>query len=149
MIGPGAPDRRLQLAVEAVLDIALHGTSAPVPSKETAARLDLPPRHLEQLMQQLVRAGILKSLRGPKGGYRLARERRRISVADIFLALHEEAGPRKETGSRLAREVLAPLWGELEALLLERLAQVSLESLCDRAAAAGCAPRAPDLDFVI
>ncbi|MCS6778559.1 MAG: Rrf2 family transcriptional regulator [Geminicoccaceae bacterium] len=151
MRGLAAPDRRLQLAVEVMLDIALFGGSGPVQSKDTAARLDLPRRHLEQLMQQLVRAGLLKSVRGPRGGYRLARERRRISAADILLALRESPAAESGTGSTspLAREVLGPLWAELEALLVERLAQVSLESLCDRAAAAGCAPRAPDVDFVI
>ena len=144
-------DRRLQLAVAAVLDIALHGGRGPVQSKDTAARLGLPRRHLEQLMQQLVRAGLLKGVRGPRGGYRLARERRRISLADLLLALQaERAGAEAdEPVPPLVADVLAPLWAELEALLVERLAAVSLESLCERAAAAGRAPPQPDVDFVI
>jgi Rrf2 family iron-sulfur cluster assembly transcriptional regulator len=144
-------DRRLQLAVAAVLDIALHGGREPVQSKDTAARLGLPRRHLEQLMQQLVRAGLLKGVRGPRGGYRLARERRRISLADLLLALQGEraAAEADEPVPPLVADVLAPLWAELEALLVERLAAVSLESLCERAAAAGRAPPQPDVDFVI
>ena len=144
-------DRRLQLAVAAVLDIALHGGRGPVQSKDTAARLGLPRRHLEQLMQQLVRAGLLKGVRGPRGGYRLARERRRISLADLLLALQGEraAAEADEPVPPLVADVLAPLWAELEALLVERLAAVSLESLCERAAAAGRAPPQPDVDFVI
>lgn len=154
MLGLLGTDRRFQLAILAVLDIALHAGSGPVQSKDTAARLGLPRRHLEQLMQQLVKAGLLKGVRGPKGGYRLARERRRVSVADILMALQTEreggeAGASPEPALALARDVLAPLWAELEALLVERLAAVSLEDLCERAAAAGRAPRAQDVDFVI
>ncbi len=55
----------------------------PVQAKEITARQGVPQRYLEQVMQQLVRAGILKGVRGPRGGYRLARERRRISVGDV------------------------------------------------------------------
>jgi Rrf2 family protein len=151
MRGLPVGDRRFQLAVAAVLDIALHGGRGPVQSKDTAARLGLPRRHLEQLMQQLVRAGLLKGVRGPRGGYRLARERRRISLADLLLALQGEraAAEADEPVPPLVADVLAPLWAELEALLVERLAAVSLESLCERAAAAGRAPPHPDVDFVI
>jgi Rrf2 family protein len=151
MRGLPVGDRRFQLAVAAVLDIALHGGRGPVQSKDTAARLGLPRRHLEQLMQQLVRAGLLKGVRGPRGGYRLARERRRISLADLLLALQGEraAAEADEPVPPLVADVLAPLWAELEALLVERLAAVSLESLCERAAAAGRAPPQPDVDFVI
>ncbi len=148
---PGA-DRRYPLAVAAMLDIALHGGSGPVQSKDTAHRLGLPRRHLEQLMQRLVRAGLLVGVRGPKGGYRLARERRRISLADIFQALQSE--PREPEGdaepaAALTRDVLAPVWAELEAVLVERLAATSLESLCERAMVAGRGPRPGDVDFVI
>ncbi len=151
MRDPPGLDRRFQLAVAALLDIALHGGNAPVQSKDTAARLGLPRRHLEQLMQQLVRAGLLKGVRGPRGGYRLARERRRISLADLLLALRREreADERPQPAAPLVEDVLAPVWAELESVLVERLALVSLESLCERAIAAGRAPRTPDVDFVI
>ncbi len=43
----------------------------------------MPQRYLEHVMQQLVRAGILKDVRGPRGGYRLAKERRRVTVGDV------------------------------------------------------------------
>ena len=56
---------------------------ASVQSKEITLRQGIPQRYLEQVMQHLVRAGILKGVRGPRGGYLLARERRRISAGDI------------------------------------------------------------------
>src|SRR5262245_9327799 len=75
--------RKTLLALEAVIDIAYNARPEPVQAKEITARQGVPQRYLEQVMQQLVRAGVLKGVRGPRGGYRLARERRRISVGEI------------------------------------------------------------------
>ena len=75
--------RRSVLAIAAVVDVALHSRSAPVAAKALAARHKLPPRHLETLLQGLVHAKILKGVRGPRGGYELGRERRRITVGEI------------------------------------------------------------------
>ena len=75
--------RKTLYALEAVVDIAYNARAEPVQSKEITKRQGIPQRYLEQVMQQLVHAGILKGVRGPKGGYRLARERRRISVGEI------------------------------------------------------------------
>src|ERR1700733_4782398 len=69
--------RRSVLALPAVADIAIHARPKPVAAKMLAERLDLPPRHLETLLQALVRADILKGVRGPRGGYELERGRRR------------------------------------------------------------------------
>ena len=90
-------DRRSVLALAAVVDIAIHARPQPVAAKLLAARLDLPPRHLETLLQALVRAEILKGVRGPRGGYELARERRRITAAEVVSAIKsdgEEDAPR-------------------------------------------------------
>ncbi len=75
--------RKTLLALEAVIDIAFNARPEPVQAKEITARQGVPQRYLEQVMQQLVRAGVLKGVRGPRGGYRLAKERRKISVGDI------------------------------------------------------------------
>ena len=75
--------RRSVLAIAAVVDVALHSRSAPVAAKALAARHRLPTRHLETLLEGLVHAKILKGVRGPRGGYELARERRRITVGEI------------------------------------------------------------------
>src|SRR5258707_12237381 len=75
--------RRSVLAIAAVVDVALHSRSAPVAAKSLASRHKLPPRHLETLLQGLVHAKILKGVRGPRGGYELARGRRRTSGGQI------------------------------------------------------------------
>src|SRR5579862_9008348 len=75
--------RKTLLALEAVIDIAFNARPEPVQAREITSRQGIPQRYLEQVMQQLVRAGVLKGVRGPRGGYRLAKERRRISVGEI------------------------------------------------------------------
>src|SRR5688572_14286161 len=61
------------LAIAAVVDIAINANGRPVAAKLLASRHRLPPRHLEPVLQALVREGILRGVRGPRGGYQLAR----------------------------------------------------------------------------
>ena len=84
--------RKLMFAIEAVVDIAYHTADTPVQSKDIATRQDIPRRYLEQVLQQLVREGVLRGVRGPRGGYRLARERRRVTLGQITRALYEVGG---------------------------------------------------------
>lgn len=132
--------RKTLLALEAVIDIAFNARPEPVQAKEITSRQGVPQRYLEQVMQQLVRAGVLKGVRGPRGGYRLAKERRRISVGDIVRVAesvedqeNEAAHPRSDLGAR----IVAPLIQSLQEELMTRLDAVSIEDLCQRARAAG------------
>lgn len=146
------PSKKLALAVEAVVDIALHSGLDPVQSQDIATRLGLPRRYLEQVMQQLVRTGILKGVRGPRGGYRLARERRRISVGDVFRVVQGEE-PAEEavaSGSELGQRVMVPFWNGLEDEQMRRLDSVTIEDLCLRAGEAGLrGEEMPPPDFTI
>ena len=128
--------RKTLLALEAVIDIAFNARPEPVQAKEITARQGVPQRYLEQVMQQLVRAGILKGVRGPRGGYRLARERRRISVGDVVRvaesiedAEEEKIRPRSELGLR----IVAPLIQTLQDDVMTRLDSITIEDLCQRA----------------
>ena len=127
--------RKTLLALEAVIDIAFNARPEPVQAKEITARQGVPQRYLEQVMQQLVRAGILKGVRGPRGGYRLARERRRISVGDVVRVAEsieddeEKHTPRSDLGQR----IVAPFVVTLQDELMTRLDSVSIEDLCQRA----------------
>ena len=78
--------RRSLLAIAAVVDIALHARPLPVAAKHLATRHNLPPRHLETVLQALVRPEFSRACAGPRGGYELARERRRITAGDIVRA---------------------------------------------------------------
>lgn len=148
------PSKKLVLALEAVTDIAYHGGAEPVQSQDIARRLNLPRRYLEQVMQQLVRAGILRGVRGPRGGYRLARERRRVSVADIVRVVRglEEPPSHEElsSSSELGRRVVGPFWARTEQELMDRLEGITIEDLCRRAEDQGVASEARnDVDYAI
>jgi Rrf2 family transcriptional regulator, iron-sulfur cluster assembly transcription factor len=125
--------RRSLLAIAAVVDIALHARPSPVAAKHLAARHNLPPRHLETMLQALVRAGILKGVRGPRGGYEIARERRRITAGDIVRAAMASTGedslpPVPE--SRLVDRVVGPVVRQAGACFLGELDKVTVEDLC-------------------
>lgn len=146
--------KKLMFAIETVLDIAYNAGSAPVQSAEITQRQGIPKRYLEQVLQALVRAGVLAGVRGPKGGYRLAKERRRITVAEIVRvvrALEQATDPiEEEVGAELGRQVVRPLWAELQDEVMVRLEQTSIEDLCVRAHNAGVASEAASkLDFSI
>src|SRR5579872_6259733 len=137
--------KKLLFAIEAILDIAYNGGAAPVRSADISQRQGIPRRYLEPVLQELVRDKILIGIRGPSGGYRLARERRRVSLGDIVrtvsgLATAED--PIKDpAGSELGHQVVRPLWRELEEETMRRLDGLTLEDLCARAHHAGIAGR--------
>ncbi|WP_020174435.1 RrF2 family transcriptional regulator [Methyloferula stellata] len=125
--------RRCLLALAAVADIAIHARPQPVAAKALAARLDLPPRHLETLLQALVRANILKGLRGPRGGYELTRERRRITAAEILRAVMEDLEPAPDKECALVSDVVVPMVSEAEKAFMSQLETVTIDDLCRRA----------------
>jgi Rrf2 family protein len=132
--------RKTLLALEAVIDIAFNARPEPVQAKEITARQGVPQRYLEQVMQQLVRAGVLKGVRGPRGGYRLARERRRISIGDVVRvaeAIDDEETQSAEPRSELGTRIVTPLIASLQDEVMARLDAISIEDLCQRARAAG------------
>lgn len=132
--------RKTLLALEAVIDIAFNARPEPVQAKEITARQGVPQRYLEQVMQQLVRAGVLKGVRGPRGGYRLARERRRISVGDIVRvaeSIEDGESDNAEPHSALGARIVTPLIQSLQEEVMARLDSISIEDLCQRARAAG------------
>jgi Rrf2 family transcriptional regulator, iron-sulfur cluster assembly transcription factor len=146
--------KKLLFAIEAVLDIAYNGGPVPVRSAEITQRQGIPRRYLEPVLQELVRHGILLGIRGPSGGYRLGRERRRISLGDIVRTvqgLETAEDPISDpAGSALGHEVVRPLWTELQQEMMQRLDGLSLEELCIRAYSAGIAGRtAADGEFEI
>src|SRR5207247_9863355 len=107
--------RKAALAIAAVIDIALNARGRPVAAKSLATRHRLPPRHLEPVLQALVRHGILKGVRGPRGGYELAREQRRITADDILRAAGTvEDADIPTNGSALLSQVVVPALAEAE-----------------------------------
>lgn len=146
--------KKLLFAIEAVLDIAYNAGSQPVQSRDITARQGIPRRYLEQVLQSLVRAGILGGVRGPRGGYRLARERRRITVGDITRVVAQiengETAEDKLPESTLGTKVVRPMWFSVQDSLLKTLDTVTIEDLCLKANQVGIDSEArKHLDFTI
>ena len=146
--------RKTLLALEAVIDIAYNARAEPVQAREITSRQGVPQRYLEQVMQQLVRAGILKGVRGPRGGYRLARERRRISIGDVVrIAMSIDEGEEDFSGgSELGRKVVMPLIASLQEEMMNKLDEITIEDVCRRARSLTLEPGAAeksDADFTI
>ena len=146
--------KKMIFAIEAVVDIAYHSSGQPVQSQEITRRQDIPRRYLEQALQQLVRANILTGVRGPKGGYNLARERRRISVGDIVRVVRNlETGSDMDgtdPGSELSAKVITPMWQNLQTSMMEKLDGISIDDLCTQANNAGVESEGrQNLDFSI
>jgi Rrf2 family protein len=125
--------RRSMLSIAAVVDIALHARPMPVAAKTLAERHSLPPRHLETVLQALVRHGILKGVRGPRGGYELARERRRITAGEVVRAamtVTGEDGLPPMPDSRLVDDVVGPAVRAASEAFLAKLDAVTIDDLC-------------------
>jgi Rrf2 family protein len=123
-------------AIEAVVDIAYHAAAEPVRSADISRRQGIPRRYLEQVLQELVHQGVLAGQRGPRGGYRLARERRRITVGDILRVVGELEGgdPAGETdGSEIGTKIIRPLWRDVQRQIMDRFDNTTIEELCARA----------------
>ena len=124
--------RKSLLALEAVVDVALHARPDPVQAREITKRQGVPQRYLEQVMQALVRANILRGVRGPRGGYRLARERRRISVKEVITVI--EALESEETAehfnSPLGQQIIAPLCSRLQRAIDTEMDGITIADLC-------------------
>ena len=139
--------RRSLLGIAAVVDIAIHGRVAPVPAKALSERHHLPPRHLETMLQALVRTGILRGVRGPRGGYELAIERRKLKAGDIVRAAMTAIDDEDETpepSSTLVDLVINPAVKQASHAFLEHLDSITVEDLCQQSEKVGLFGSLPD-----
>ena len=128
---------KIMYSIEAVVDIAYYSNGQPVQSQRISSRQRTPGRYLEQSLQKLVKANILTGVRGPRGGYQLARERRRISVGEIVCIVTdletENAVENNLTDSEISGKVLNPMWGKIQNTILKQLDKITIEDLCIKA----------------
>lgn len=122
------------------LHLARRPDDAPVPARDLAAHEQLPGDYVEQILLKLRRAGIVDSVRGAKGGYRLARPPREVTVRDVMEAaedrtfevncdLHPVSDDRCGSASACS---IRPVWRELQRRVDELLDSISLADLLAR-----------------
>ena len=127
-------------AVMAMADLALNGGGdRAVPLQDVAQRQEISLSYLEQLFARMRRAGLVAGIRGPGGGYRLAKPIEETSVADIILAVNEPIkttrcrdGSTKSCQGKAGRCIAHDLWAEMGKRIQEFLSSVSLEDVVTR-----------------
>jgi len=125
-----------RFAVTAMLDLALNATDGPVTLAGISARQKISLSYLEQLFGKLRRRELVESVRGPGGGYHLARDAAEVSVADIICAVEEcidstQCGGRENCHEN-QRCMTHDLWEELNTTVYAFLSGVKLSHLVDK-----------------
>jgi Rrf2 family transcriptional regulator, iron-sulfur cluster assembly transcription factor len=124
-----------RLAVNALIDLALRERAGPVALASISERQQVSLSYLEQLFSRLRRQGMVESTRGPGGGYTLGRPATQISVADVVAAVDDplDSNPDDVRADGMSRR----LWRHLDAVMMEHMATISLQSLVDEQLNAG------------
>lgn len=123
-------------AVTAMLDLAFHSQTRPVTLTDIATRQTISLSYLEQLFARLRKAGMVKGVRGPGGGYQLSREADEINIAEIIVAVDEQVDSTKCGGKGNCQNnqhcLTHDLWMGLSDQIREYLSGISLGSLLER-----------------
>jgi len=129
-------------SVRAIIDIAIHSQSSPVPLSSISIRENISLHYLEQLFMKLRRSNLVKSVRGPGGGYVLAKKPEEISIGDVLQSVEESVVPKQvcvthnknkkinNSCDKIDECVSRLVWQKLSDKMTEILDSISLESLC-------------------
>ncbi|MBD22747.1 MAG: transcriptional regulator [Alphaproteobacteria bacterium] len=123
--------KRIIYAIEAVIDIALNSGINPVQNISIAKRQGIPKRYLEQTLQTLVKNNILVALRGPNGGYRLAKERRKIMISDIILSVSKSNNSELKDlyNTEISKFLIEPMITKVTKKTYELLNSISIDDV--------------------
>ncbi len=123
-------------AVTAMLDLAIHQGHGPIALADIAQRQGISLSYLEQLFAKLRKRALVTSVRGPGGGYNLARPASEIPVAEVIAAVDESVDTTRCGGGHNCQNdgpcLTHALWYDLSNLIYAHLSQISLQQLVDR-----------------
>ena len=122
--------KKVIYAIEAVIDIALNSGPGLVQNEDVAKRQGIPKRYLEQTLQILVRNKILVGSRGPRGGYSLAKERRKITISDIIKSVSNDDKKITNHHSDISQKIIIPLIRNSTKECFEKLDLITVEEIC-------------------
>ena len=129
--------RMSRCGTRAIFDIAYHSVGTPISAKAISNRQEIPLRFLEQILNKLRQANIVKSKQGPRGGFILAREPNRIMVRDIIKAMKESTDivfcVDNPTKCKRAKQCVTRLvWKEAAEKINKLFDSVSISDLCEK-----------------
>ncbi len=127
---------RTRYGVRALLELAMSGNKSPLQLKIIAQRQDISVKYLEQLMVVLKAAGFVRSIRGSKGGYMLAKAPDQIELIDVFHCLEGtvttvECVDNKDYCARAEDCAARDLWGKVQKAIEDVLKSMTLQDLVD------------------
>ena len=123
--------------VRAVLNLATHNQQQPVSISQISKEEDLSPEFLEQIFFKLKKAGVIRSIRGPKGGFVLKWKPSEVTIKSILDAVGESISPTPCTNGstepcpRAKECALVPVWNEFHELIVKHLDSISLKDIID------------------
>ena len=130
---------RGRYALRTMVDLAQHSGEGLVTLKDVAARQELSQKYLEQIVTQLSKAGLVKGIRGPQGGYRLSREPKEYNIAEILELVEGSLAPVECLESdatvcdRCASCATLDMWTGLYKVVTDYLGNITLQDMVDRA----------------
>jgi Rrf2 family transcriptional regulator, iron-sulfur cluster assembly transcription factor len=125
--------------VRALFDVSYHGGGEPTQIKDISRRQKISQRYLEQIFNRLLKAGLLKSRRGPRGGYMLAKDASEITVGDIIQAAQGPIIPVRCLGEDLCKRgscevcegcITRHVWKKTQQILVDYYNSVTIADLC-------------------
>ena len=135
-------------AVTAILDLAFHSKAGPVTLSHVSRRQDISLSYLEQLFTRLRKQQLVKSTRGPGGGYSLSRPADQIAVAEVVAAVDEMVDSTRCSGASNCHDgqqcLTHELWDELSQQIYDFLGNVSLQDLMEEGSIQQVAARQDD-----
>lgn len=125
---------RVRYGTKALLELAQHWNKAPVPLKDIAQRQEIPLPYLEHLIRPLVRGGIVKSVRGSRGGITLLKPPENIILSEVISLLESSLSPAKYINRvpNTPRCVTQELWDEVKEAINKVYESITLQDLADR-----------------
>ena len=129
-----------EYGILAALEIALHHDQGPIQVRKIAHQQCIPARFLEQIMSSLKKSGLVESVRGAQGGYRLTKPAENIRLSDLLQAVEgpilpsgrPAAYPSNARGRKGDEDIIKGVWEEVKVSILEVLEGITLQDLCDR-----------------
>lgn len=137
---------KITYGVRALFDIAYHTGGKPVKVSDISRRQGISPRYIEQIFIMFKKVGIITTVRGPKGGYLIAKEPDQISLGDIIRSIEGDielvrckpVASDNAEGCRMKTQcVTAPIWRELNEKVSSFFDSITIQDLCDRGESLG------------
>lgn len=145
--------KKVIYAIEAVVDVACNSGVNPVQNLDIAKRQGIPKRYLEQTLQNLVKHNILIGSRGPKGGYRLAKERRKINLYQIVNSVEQnslDTIKNKLMVSEISKKAINPLIIKITKSCYNSLEKITVEDIYKKISEGTSTKKSMEqIDFVI